>query len=174
METPALSWYLLERPASTAGQSSDPGSSRWSCSPEPVECSGQMKGTAFIEPPQGAIIETIPRHCRLWYPSRPRAATVADVGAVRTSRGVGVRRAHGYASKEHRDCSTRSRKASSFLCRRTFFNARSWGSCCSMTGYWDSRKAATMIGNGLGTLWLPNCAQCWFQCSSAHDNHNGW
>ena len=36
-------------------------------------CGGQMKVVAFIEPPQGAVIEKILRHCGLWHPSTPRA-----------------------------------------------------------------------------------------------------
>ena len=36
-------------------------------------CGGQMKVIAFIEPPQGAVIENILRHCGLWHPSSPRA-----------------------------------------------------------------------------------------------------
>ena len=31
-----------------------------------------MKVAAFIEPPQGALIEKILRHCGLWQPSTPR------------------------------------------------------------------------------------------------------
>jgi hypothetical protein len=31
-----------------------------------------MKVIAFIEPPQGALVEKILRHCGLWYPSSPR------------------------------------------------------------------------------------------------------
>jgi len=31
-----------------------------------------MKVIAFIEPPQGEIIEKILRHCGLWNPSAPR------------------------------------------------------------------------------------------------------
>ncbi len=37
------------------------------------ECGGQMKAVAFIEPPQGDVIEKILRHCGLWCPSSPRA-----------------------------------------------------------------------------------------------------
>ena len=36
-------------------------------------CGGAMKVIAFIEPPQGALIEKILRHCGLWNPSSPRA-----------------------------------------------------------------------------------------------------
>ena len=32
-----------------------------------------MKVIAFIEPPQGAVVEKILRHCGLWHPSSPRA-----------------------------------------------------------------------------------------------------
>jgi hypothetical protein len=37
------------------------------------KCGGQMKVIAFIEPPQGEVIEKILRHCGLWNPSSPRA-----------------------------------------------------------------------------------------------------
>jgi hypothetical protein len=37
------------------------------------ECGGQMQVIAFIEPPQGDVIEKILRHCGLWCPSSPRA-----------------------------------------------------------------------------------------------------
>ncbi len=43
---------------------------------DPLECPlchGQMRVIAFIEPPQGAVIEKILRHCGLWQPSTPRA-----------------------------------------------------------------------------------------------------
>ena len=36
------------------------------------KCGGQMKVIAFIEPPQGAVVERILRHCGLWQPSSPR------------------------------------------------------------------------------------------------------
>ncbi len=36
-------------------------------------CGGEMKVIAFIEPPQGALIEKILRHCGLWDPSTARA-----------------------------------------------------------------------------------------------------
>jgi hypothetical protein len=36
-------------------------------------CGGQMKVIAFIERPQGTLIEKILRHCGLWQPSAPRA-----------------------------------------------------------------------------------------------------
>ena len=36
------------------------------------KCDGQMKVIAFIEPPQGAVIEKILRHCALWRDSSPR------------------------------------------------------------------------------------------------------
>ena len=41
-------------------------------------CGGQMKVVAFIEPPQGAVIEKILRHCGLWHPSAPRAPPPGD------------------------------------------------------------------------------------------------
>ena len=31
-----------------------------------------MKVVAFIEPPQGDVIEKILRHCGLWHPATPR------------------------------------------------------------------------------------------------------
>ncbi len=37
-----------------------------------------MKVIAFIEPPQGVVIEKIMRHCRLWQPSVPRAPPSPD------------------------------------------------------------------------------------------------
>jgi len=43
------------------------------------QCGGQMKVIAFIEPPQGALIEKILRHCGLWQPSAPRAPPAGDV-----------------------------------------------------------------------------------------------
>jgi uncharacterized protein YwlG (UPF0340 family) len=33
------------------------------------QCGGQMKVIAFIEPPQGIVIEKIMRHCGLWQPA---------------------------------------------------------------------------------------------------------
>ena len=42
---------------------------------DPLECpkcGGTMTVVAFIEPPQGAVIETIVRHCGLWQASAPR------------------------------------------------------------------------------------------------------
>ena len=42
------------------------------------ECGGQMKVVAFIEPPQGDVIEKILRHCGLWCPSSPRAPPAED------------------------------------------------------------------------------------------------
>jgi hypothetical protein len=37
-----------------------------------------MKVIAFIDPPQGAVIEKILRHCGLWHPSTPRAPPAGD------------------------------------------------------------------------------------------------
>ena len=37
------------------------------------ECGGQMKVVAFIEPPQGDVIEKILQHCGLWQASSARA-----------------------------------------------------------------------------------------------------
>jgi hypothetical protein len=42
------------------------------------KCGGQMKVIAFIEPPQGEVIEKILRHCGLWNPSSPRAPPADD------------------------------------------------------------------------------------------------
>ncbi len=42
------------------------------------KCRGQMKVVAFLEPPQGAVIEKILRHCGLWNPSTPRAPPPED------------------------------------------------------------------------------------------------
>jgi hypothetical protein len=38
------------------------------------ECGGRMKLISFIEPPQGAVIEQILRHCGLWQ-AEPRQAS---------------------------------------------------------------------------------------------------
>ncbi len=37
-----------------------------------------MQVVAFIEPPQGDVIEKILRHCGLWCPSSPRAPPDGD------------------------------------------------------------------------------------------------
>ena len=42
------------------------------------KCGGLMKVVAFIEPPQGEVIERILRHCGLWCPSAPRAPPATD------------------------------------------------------------------------------------------------
>jgi hypothetical protein len=42
------------------------------------QCGGQMKVIAFIEPPQGDVIEKILRHCGLWQHLAPRAPPAAD------------------------------------------------------------------------------------------------
>ena len=42
------------------------------------ECGGVMKVVAFIEPPQGDVIEKILRHCGLWCPASPRAPPGED------------------------------------------------------------------------------------------------
>jgi len=42
-------------------------------------CSGQMKIVAFIEPPQGDVIEKILRHCGLWCPAAARAPPAGDL-----------------------------------------------------------------------------------------------
>jgi len=52
------------------------------------KCGGQMAVIAFIEPPQGVVIEKILRHCGLWQPSRApprsdgRRAPPAGIGCV--------------------------------------------------------------------------------------------
>ena len=48
---------------------------------DPLECPkcrGRMTVVAFIEPPQGDVIEKILRHCGLWQPSSPRAPPAGD------------------------------------------------------------------------------------------------
>ena len=42
-------------------------------------CGGVMKVVAFIEPPQGDVIEKILRHCGLWCPASPRAPPAGDL-----------------------------------------------------------------------------------------------
>jgi hypothetical protein len=42
-------------------------------------CSGQMKIVAFIEPPQGDVLEKILRHCGLWCPAAARAPPAGDL-----------------------------------------------------------------------------------------------
>jgi hypothetical protein len=42
------------------------------------KCGSQMKVVAFIDPPQGDVIEKILRHCGLWNPSSPRAPPSGD------------------------------------------------------------------------------------------------
>ncbi len=42
-------------------------------------CSGQMKIVAFLEPPQGDVIEKILRHCGLCCPAAPRAPPRGDL-----------------------------------------------------------------------------------------------
>jgi hypothetical protein len=42
------------------------------------QCGGKMKVIAFLEPPQGAVIEKIMRHCGLWNQSAPRAPPAGD------------------------------------------------------------------------------------------------
>ncbi len=38
-----------------------------------------MKTVAFMEPPQGDVIEKILRHCGLWWPASPRATPAKDL-----------------------------------------------------------------------------------------------
>lgn len=40
--------------------------------------SGETKVVAFMEPPQGALIAKILRHCGLWNPSTPRTPPPED------------------------------------------------------------------------------------------------
>jgi hypothetical protein len=42
------------------------------------KCGGHMQVIAFIEPPQGALIEKILRHCGLWNPATPRPPPAED------------------------------------------------------------------------------------------------
>ena len=42
------------------------------------QCGGQMQVVAFIEPPQGEVIEKILQHCGLWQASAPRAPPDVD------------------------------------------------------------------------------------------------
>ena len=49
-------------------------------------CGGRMKMIAFIEPPQGEVIEKILRHCGLWWCAAPRAPPAGD-GSVREVEG---------------------------------------------------------------------------------------
>jgi len=42
------------------------------------QCGAAMKVLSFIEPPQGAVIEKILRHCGLWRESSPRGPPLAD------------------------------------------------------------------------------------------------
>ncbi len=42
------------------------------------QCGGQMQVVAFIEPPQGEVVEKILQHCGLWQASAPRAPPDVD------------------------------------------------------------------------------------------------
>jgi len=42
------------------------------------QCGGLMKVVAFIEPPQGKVVEKILRHCGLWQSRSPRAPPDVD------------------------------------------------------------------------------------------------
>ena len=44
-----------------------------------AKCGGTMKVVAFIEPPQGDVIEKILRHCGLWRASSPRPPPAGDL-----------------------------------------------------------------------------------------------
>jgi hypothetical protein len=50
-------------------------------------CSGPMKVVAFIEPPQGEVIEKILRHCGVWCPASPRAPPT-EAGGVHDPDGA--------------------------------------------------------------------------------------
>ena len=43
------------------------------------KCGAGMKTIAFIEPPQGEVIEKILKHCGLWQPSRPPPGDASSV-----------------------------------------------------------------------------------------------
>ncbi len=45
-------------------------------------CGGTMKVVAFIEPPQGEVIEKILRHCGLWQPRPPPGESSVHDGEV--------------------------------------------------------------------------------------------
>ena len=45
-------------------------------------CGGDMKVVAFIEPPQGDVIEKILRHCGLWQPRPPPGESCLHDGEV--------------------------------------------------------------------------------------------
>ena len=54
---------------------------------DPLECpkcGGAMKVIAFIEPPQGGVIEKILRHCGLWDPASPPRPPPGDCPNVRS------------------------------------------------------------------------------------------
>jgi hypothetical protein len=53
------------------------------------KCSGTMKAVAFIESPQGAVIEKILRHCGLWNPATPRPPPMALEVPSPFGRGAG-------------------------------------------------------------------------------------
>jgi hypothetical protein len=42
------------------------------------QCGGVMRVVAFLEPPQGEVVERILRHCGLWCPSAPRPPPAGD------------------------------------------------------------------------------------------------
>ena len=47
-----------------------------------MKCGGTMKVVAFIEPPQGEVIEKILRHCGLWDPASPPRPPPEEEGLV--------------------------------------------------------------------------------------------
>ena len=49
-------------------------------------CGGEMKVVAFVEPPQGEVIERILRHCGMWHPRPPPA----EVNSVHTGDGAAM------------------------------------------------------------------------------------
>lgn len=58
-------------------------------------CGGAMKVMAFIEPPQGDVIEKILRHCGLWHASARRAP---PAGRVRSTTRTAPRTARRHFS----------------------------------------------------------------------------
>ena len=71
------------------------------------ECGGRMQVIAFIEPPQGEVIEKILRHCGLWCPSSPRAPPARGPRAAARPRAAPRAR----APREPRARAPRARRA---------------------------------------------------------------
>ena len=61
---------------------------------------GQMKVIAFIEPPQGVVIEKILRHNGLWQPSTPRPPPAEELGSTTRTPPRMARRPHSDAPRE--------------------------------------------------------------------------